>query len=130
MARRCRAPGCKTTATYAADAGPGTGALWCAAHRAAGDVDVRNRRCRHGAGAPGRCAKRPYYGPPGTHAPLYCGPHRRPGDVDVVSRRCAQPGCATIPSYGPVGARAPVWCEAHRAAASINVRNRGRARAD
>ena len=87
----CIAEGCPKARLFGSRGGP---ALFCAAHRRADDVDVKNKRCQHA-----QCSRQASYGDAATRVKIACAQHRLEWHVDLKHerKRCAAPeGCSKL----------------------------------
>ena len=87
----CVVDGCKKARLFGSRGGV---PLFCAAHRRADDVDVKNKRCQFQD-----CIRQASYGDASTRCKVACAEHRQPWHVDLKHerRRCAAPeGCGKL----------------------------------
>ena len=92
-----------------------TTARFCADHKEAGMVDVKNRTCES-------CSKRPTFNLPGGTRARFCADHKEARMVDVVSRTCES--CSKQPAFNLPGETRARFCADHREARMVDVKNR------
>lgn len=126
--RRCMAANCSKIATFGSlpcEAGAMAGKpLWCAEHKTASDVDIRNRQCeaqmvgwdvdRHQE-ARFRCPHRASFGNPAEGLLRFCSVHRGCWDTNLNNKkRCQMPDCQLTPSFCNPATRRALFCGRHR----------------
>ena len=112
---KCQFTGCSKWATFA-NVGESR-ARFCADHKGADMIDVKNKRCEH----PG-CAKQPYFAMSGETRGRFCADHKGADMINVIDKRCEHPGCVTQATYGLIFGSA-IHCARH-ANKQVEFKNR------
>ena len=115
--RLCEAGGCDKSANFgnAAD----SVVHFCAVHKKADHVNVRNKMCEAGG-----CDKSAVFGSPVDRVKRFCGPHKGEGHVNVVSKRCEAGGCDKFAVFGSPVDRVVRFCGPHKGEGHVNVVNK------
>lgn len=114
MPTRCHHSGCATQATYG-EAHTRT-AVYCATHRLADQVDVRNKGCER----PG-CTRQANFG---VAKARFCAAHCRATDVKLRGMFCQWRGCGRAPAYGQPDTRKRLRCSTHRMPGDVDYKQR------
>ncbi len=113
---RCKAADCKKHASFGAVSGA---AEFCKAHKLAGHVNVRDKKCIH----PG-CSKIPHYGDVSDGIVAYCATHKMSNHIDLKNKRCIHPNCSKQPHYGDVSDGIAAYCATHKLNNHINLKSK------
>jgi hypothetical protein len=113
----CIYPDCKKQPSYNADGEKK--ALYCAAHKLVGMVNVINKMCIYPD-----CKTIPVYNIDGETKGLYCFAHKLDGMVDVRNKTCIHPRCKTIPAFNIAGETKGLYCSAHKTYGMIDVKHK------
>jgi hypothetical protein len=113
----CKEEGCKARPSYNNEGQ--TIALYCAAHKKEGMVDVKHKNCYEKGCKPG-----PSYNNEGQTIALYCAAHKKDGMVDVKNNNCYEERCKTRPSYNNEGQTIALYCAAHKKDGMVDVKHK------
>ena len=113
----CIYPDCKTQPIYNADGE--TKALYCAAHKLVGMVNVKSKTCIYPD-----CKTIPIYNADGETKALYCSEHKLDGMVDVKHKTCIHPDCKVRPNYNADGETKALYCSEHKLDGMVDVINK------
>jgi len=114
MGKRCKQDGCKKQPTFNHEGQ--TNAMYCAAHKNEGMVDIKNKKCRQDG-----CKKQPVFNHEGQILAMYCATHKKDGMVDIKSKKCQQDGCKKGPAFNHEGQTIPLYCATHKLEGMVNV---------
>ena len=113
----CNHPDCKTIPVY--NYKGETKAIYCAAHKLDGMINVKNKSCNHP-----NCKTLPIYNYEGETKAIYCATHKLDGMINVKNKSCNHPDCKTRPNYNYEGETKAIYCAIHKLDGMIDVKNK------
>ena len=119
MRLECENPGCSKEPAFNVEGA--TTRRFCATHKLAGMVNVKNKRCEN----PGCNSLSPVFNVEGATTGRFCTTHKLAGMVNVKSKRCENPGCNSLgPVFNVEGTTTGRFCATHKLAGMVDVKSK------